>query len=60
MPAGERLRNAVRWLSENRPITVKSLDMAAIRFDLTPLEVEFLKRELALAPTPARIVEGKE
>lgn len=45
VPKGERLRLAVRWLSENQPITSTILDEAAIRFDLAPIEAEFLRRE---------------
>jgi hypothetical protein len=45
MPEGENLRRAVRWLSENSPPTQGRLNEAAIRFDLTPLQEEFLLRE---------------
>lgn len=44
-PEGEGLRQAVRWLSEHRPITRALIDEAGRRFDLSPLEVEFLLRE---------------
>lgn len=42
LPEGECLRRAIVWLSENRPITSKTINDAAIRFDLTPLEEDFL------------------
>lgn len=42
LPEGECLRRAITWLSENRPITAKVINDAAIRFDLTPLEEDFL------------------
>lgn len=42
LPEGECLRRAIAWLSENRPITPKTINDAAIRFDLTPLEEDFL------------------
>lgn len=45
LPEGENLRRAVRWLSEHRPITSQGINEAAIRFDLTPLEEDFLLRE---------------
>lgn len=45
LPGGENLRRAVRWLSENPPPTQERVNEAAIRFDLTPLEEEFLLRE---------------
>ena len=42
---GENLRRAVRWLSENPPPTPARVNEAAVRFDLTPLQEEFLLRE---------------
>ena len=45
LPEGEHMRLAVRWLSENRPITQKTVEEAGIRFDLSPLEEDFLLRE---------------
>lgn len=45
LPEGEALRNAVRWLSENRPVTGERVEEAARRFDLSPLESDFLRRE---------------
>ncbi len=45
IPEGENLRRAVRWLCENPPPTPDRVNEAAIRFDLTPLQEEFLLRE---------------
>ncbi|HEU4383445.1 MAG TPA: hypothetical protein VFR85_08085 [Anaeromyxobacteraceae bacterium] len=47
LPHGESLRRAVRWLDEEvraRPAAprTKLIDEAAARFDLSPLQVEFL------------------
>jgi hypothetical protein len=47
IPSGEGLKNALRWLSERRqsdPAAArgKLIDEAALRFDLSPMEVEFL------------------
>jgi hypothetical protein len=46
---GERLRKAVRWLSvrlaEGQPASLKLVEEAAFRFDLSPLEEEFLLKE---------------
>ena len=42
LPDGEHLRMAVRWLSENAPVTAKTIEEAGVRFDLSPLEEEFL------------------
>ncbi|MBA1146125.1 hypothetical protein H0Z60_03530 [Ectothiorhodospiraceae bacterium WFHF3C12] len=44
-PDGEGLSKAVRWLSDNRPVTRPLVEEAARRFDLSPLEAEFLFRE---------------
>ncbi|MDX1527204.1 MAG: hypothetical protein R3337_01180 [Gammaproteobacteria bacterium] len=44
-PHKETLREAVRWLSQNAPVTRDRIDEAAARFDLSPLEAEFLIRE---------------
>lgn len=41
-PRGESLRNAVRWLSENKDYSAEALNQAAFKFDLSPLESEFL------------------
>ncbi|HUJ24443.1 MAG TPA: hypothetical protein VLW85_00380 [Myxococcales bacterium] len=48
VPEGEPLRRAVRWLSERRQegpdVRMASLlEQAAVRFDLTPLQQEFLR-----------------
>jgi len=47
LPQGESLRSALKWLSERRredPATprAKLVDEAALRFDLTPMETDFL------------------
>jgi hypothetical protein len=49
LPEGESLRKAVRWLSgrlaEGLPVSLKLIEEAALRFDLSPLEEEFLCKE---------------
>ena len=47
-PQGEALRRAVRWISSERLQNQKRpmhelLNEAAVRFDLSPLEAEFLR-----------------
>ncbi|HET7755358.1 MAG TPA: hypothetical protein VFK85_15725 [Anaeromyxobacteraceae bacterium] len=47
MPEGEGIRRALRWLSDRRlddpsAPRMRLIDEAATRFDLTPVEVEFL------------------
>jgi hypothetical protein len=49
MPEGEAIRSAVKWISaslqEAQPQPVKKLiDQAILRFDLSPLDGEFLAR----------------
>lgn len=44
-PHGEALRQALHWLSENAPVTRDAIDEAARRFNLSPLEEEFLFKE---------------
>jgi hypothetical protein len=48
VPGGEALRSALKWLSERRQADPQAapraelIDEAARRFDLTPLDVDFL------------------
>jgi hypothetical protein len=48
-PGGEPLRKAVLWLSarlaEGHSMSLKLIEEAALRFDLSPLEEEFLLKE---------------
>lgn len=44
MPEGEALRRALRWLSDERRHDAQAIEEAARRFDLTPLDEEFLLR----------------
>lgn len=43
----EALRRALRWLGEHPPVTVDRVSEAACRFDLSPLDEDFLLREFA-------------
>jgi hypothetical protein len=52
LPEGEALRRAIRWLDERARAEakldrVRAVGEAAARFDLTPLEEDFLVREWA-------------
>jgi hypothetical protein len=44
-PPGDALRHAVRWLGEHGPWTLERIEEACRRFDLTPLDQEFLINE---------------
>jgi hypothetical protein len=51
LPHGENLRNAIRWISEQRQLLAENtstrqlVEKASVRFDLTPLEEDFLIRK---------------
>lgn len=54
-PEGESIRRALRWISEQRQADpslklAKAIDEAAKRFDLSPLEADFLFQALASQP----------
>jgi hypothetical protein len=54
LPEGEHVRRAVRWISDNRRdrSTLSPLELvseAAMRFDLSPLEEEWLVHTFAKA-----------
>lgn len=51
-PHGEALRRAIRWLAEQPVRDTRTLEKAGQRFDLTPLEEDFLRREFG--PWPSR------
>ncbi len=41
-PHQERLRHALQWLCETQKFSLKGVEEAAQRFDLSPLDEEFL------------------
>ncbi len=48
-PKGESIRKAVKWISEERKLnpSIKPgqlVDKAAVKFDLNPMEVEYLTK----------------
>jgi hypothetical protein len=44
-PPGDGLRRAMRWLSDQRRHDPAAIEEAALRFDLNPVEEEFLLAE---------------
>ena len=52
-PAGQALRDALRWLSAERRHDAAAVEEACRRFDLSPLEEDFLLAE-------ARRLRGSE
>jgi len=54
---GESIRRAVRWISDQRSLDptlklAKVIDEASQRFDLSPLETDFLWRQLSNPAAP--------
>jgi len=50
-PSGEELRKAVKWISEARQDEPekkisKLIEEACVKFDLTPIDAEFLQKTL--------------
>lgn len=49
LPHGAALRSAVRWLSDQseagKHFSVQLIEEAALRFDLSPLEEDFLRTQ---------------
>jgi len=63
MPRGEKLRRAVRWISERRReggqvSTGALVGEAALRFDLSPRESDFLLELLQQGQGPGADAEG--
>lgn len=50
IPHGESLRRAVRWLGEQPKQDAATIEEAARRFDLTPLEEQFLLEHFRAPP----------
>ena len=50
-PEGEDIRRAVKWISEERKynpkaITTKLIEEACLKFDLSPMDAEYLRNFL--------------
>ncbi|WP_368176094.1 hypothetical protein [Aeromonas sp. s1(2024)] len=54
LPHGEDLRRAVRWLSEHHQHDIRAIEEACLRFDLSPLDEEFLIRHCRQQPPTSR------
>lgn len=50
LPHGEGLRRALRWLSDQGRHDAAAIEEAAQRFDLTPLEEDFLLTQFTDQP----------
>jgi len=56
-PRGQDLINAIRWLSDQHRHDLCAIEEAALRFDLSPSDEEFLLqhcREPSIKPPPAQ------
>ena len=56
-PRGESLRKAVRWLSELEDYGVDAINSAIAKFDLSPIEAEFLIANFLHADRTAAAVD---
>jgi len=60
-PAGHGLREALRWLSDSGRHDVAAVEEACRRFDLSPLDEEFLLAEARrLRERPGEGTDGEE
>jgi len=48
LPHGEAIRRAVRWISEHDAWSLEAVEETSRRFDLSPLEEEFLVRHFLM------------
>ena len=48
LPQGEAIRRAVRWISEHDAWSLAAVEETSRRFDLSPLEEEFLVRHFLM------------
>lgn len=51
-PKGEMLRRAVLWISQNKAYDLAMIEEASERFNLSPLDEEFLIRHFLHADAP--------
>lgn len=42
-PRHDKLRQAVRWISDHGPATNELIEEAGLRFNLSPVDAEFLR-----------------
>ena len=54
LPHGEGLRRAIAWMSELHSHDCKTVEAACQRFDLSPLEEEFLLAYFVIDPCAAK------
>ena len=52
MPKGTDLLSAIRWLSQQQRHDRHAIEEAALRFDLSPLDEEFLLQHCYESPQP--------
>ncbi|MBW8189693.1 hypothetical protein K0504_01485 [Neiella marina] len=51
---GESLRKAIRWMSDFHAHDCQAVEEASLRFDLSPLEEEFLLQHFVFPPDDIR------
>ena len=58
-PEGEALRQAVRWISEMHAYDLTTIEEACQRYDLTPIEEEFMMRHFLNADRNGQVTSAK-
>jgi aerobic-type carbon monoxide dehydrogenase small subunit (CoxS/CutS family) len=58
-PKGEALRSAVRWISRMHDYSLKTIEEASQRYDLSPVEEEFIMRRFLYANLRKDSPEGR-
>lgn len=51
---GEQLRKAIRWMSDFHQHDSRAVEEVSLRFDLTPVEEDFLLKHFVFSKTDAR------
>ncbi|ATX79858.1 hypothetical protein Ga0123461_1444 [Mariprofundus aestuarium] len=57
-PKGDAMRLAIRWISEMHQYDVEAIEEACRRYDLSPIEEEFLLKYFLNADHKIKIVKG--
>jgi aerobic-type carbon monoxide dehydrogenase small subunit (CoxS/CutS family) len=58
-PKGEALRSAMRWISRMHDYNLKTIEEASQRYNLSPVEEEFIMRHFLYASLEKDTREGR-
>jgi hypothetical protein len=59
VPKADALRHAIAWLAEQGPWSASLIEQACQRFDVSPVDEEFLLREFERQQQIARIAPAR-